>query len=268
MNIEQYITSTDSKNLWRKFIKAIERYELISDGDRIAVCISGGKDSMLLAKLLQMVEKYKLYDIKTEYIMMDAGYASKDISIIKDNADKLEIPLQIFETTVFDDVDSIQGSPCFFCSRMRRGFLYRKAREIGCNKIALGHHYNDVVETILMGMLYGAQIQTMLPKLASDNVEGLELIRPLYLIHEEDIIKWRDECGFTFTKCACRVKKSGEDEDTTRLKVRKLIRDLMNDNAHIEDNIWGSVMNVNLDKIVGYTDNGVHYTFMDRQDRN
>ena len=250
--IENSITVEYKNRIWNPFIKGIEKYGLIENGDHIAVCISGGKDSMLLAKLLKMYSDYKMKDITLEFMMMNPGYDENNLRTIEYNAATLGIAINVFETSVFDDTDEIGKNPCFFCSRMRRGYLYRKAKELGCNKIALGHHYDDVVETILMGMLYGSQIQTMLPKLDSDNVKGMELIRPMYLIKEEDIISWQVFNKLEFAKCACRIAVKDGSEDTTRLKIKKLIHDLTNENPHVKDNIFGSVQNVDLSKILSY----------------
>lgn len=250
--IENSITVEYKNRIWNPFIKGIEKYGLIENGDHIAVCISGGKDSMLLAKLLKMYSDYKMKDITLEFMMMNPGYDENNLRTIEYNAATLGIAINVFETSVFDDTDEIGKNPCFFCSRMRRGYLYRKAKELGCNKIALGHHYDDVVETILMGMLYGSQIQTMLPKLDSDNVKGMELIRPMYLIKEEDIISWQVFNKLEFAKCACRIAVKDGSEDTTRLKIKKLIQDLTNENPHVKDNIFGSVQNVDLSKILSY----------------
>ena len=259
---EQLITGKYSYNIWRRFVESVEEYKLLNNGDRIAVCISGGKDSMLLAKLMQMVQKYGMYDITVEYIMMNPGYEEENMKKLKLTSELLGIELKVFDTNVFEDADSAKGNPCFLCSRMRRGYLYRKAQELGCNKIALGHHYNDVIETILMGMLYGSQIQTMLPRIASDNVEGMELIRPMYLIKEEDIKAWSLDTGCSYVKCACRLKNDGEQEDTTRLKVKKLIKELADDNPAVEANIFGSVMNVDLSKIMSYKLDGKTYSVL------
>lgn len=263
MNIEQLITKTNGKNIWRRFIKGVEKYNMIQPHDHIAVCISGGKDSMLLAKLLKMAADYGMYDIKLEFIMMDGGYSPQNVEIVHKNAKELGIPLDIFHTEVFDDVEKIgEGSPCFFCSRMRRGYLYRKAKELGCNKIALGHHYDDVIQTILMSMLYGAQIQTMMPLVNSENIENMQLIRPMYLIREEDIIKWCNESGMEFVKCACRLNTKGNSEDTTRLKVKNLIKTLTDENPAVAANIFGSVENVRLDKIISYKKDGETYSVL------
>lgn len=262
---EQLITGKYSYGIWRRFIEAVEKYRLIRDGDRIAVCISGGKDSVLLAKLMQMVERNGMYNISVEYLMMNPGYKPEDMKRFLLTAELLGIELKVFDTDVYADTDSINGNPCFFCARMRRGYLYRKAKELGCNKIALGHHYNDVIETILMGMLYGSQVQTMLPRLESDNVEGMELIRPMYLVREQDIRDWSMATGYSYVKCACGIRNDGEQEDTTRLKIKNLIRDLANDNPAVEANIFGSVMNVDVNKIMSYKINGKTYSVLDNE---
>lgn len=258
-HMEKKITGEYKKNIWKPFVEGVEKYNLIKDGDKIAVCISGGKDSMLLAKLLQMVKNNRMYDIELVFIMINPGYSGEQLEKVSKNALAFGIELKIFETDIFKDMDEIGRNPCFFCSRMRRGYLYRKAKELGCNKIALGHHYDDVIETILMGMLYGAQIQTMLPILKSDNVDNMELIRPMYLIKEESINSWRDNNGYDFVKCACNLNVKDGSEDTTRLKVRKLIEDLKHDNEAVPANIFGSVMNVDLNKILSYKKDGKIY---------
>lgn len=249
---EKSITSRFSKEIWRPFIEGVEKYKLINNGDKIGVCISGGKDSMLLAKLLQMTKEYGMYDISLEYLLMNPGYTLDNLKKIKWNADVLGVPVTVFETDIFDSTEEIGRNPCFFCSRMRRGHLYRRAKELGCNKIALGHHYDDVIETILMGMLYGAQVQTMLPKLQSDNVANMELIRPMYLIDEAAIEEWKKYNEFDFVKCACRLAQKDEAEDTTRLKVKKIIKELSNENPVVRANIFASVQNVDLKKIISY----------------
>lgn len=260
---ERLLTGYFGKKIWRKFIKAVEEYRLIESGDRIAVCISGGKDSMLLALLLKMAAVHHVFDFTPEYIMLDSGYSKENLEKVMTNAEKIGINIHIYKENLFDNVEEIGGNPCFFCSRMRRGTLYRRAKELGCNKIALGHHYNDVVETILMGVVYGAQVQTMLPKLRSENVEGMELIRPLYLVREKDILDWQEMMEMKFVKCACRVAVSDGMEDTARLRVRRIIEELSKENDAVENNIFGSVMNVNLKKIMGYQKDGEHHDFLE-----
>ena len=203
-NVEISLRKKFKKKIWSRFTKAINTYELVKPGDRIAVCISGGKDSMLMAKLFQEIQRHGKFPFELVFLVMDPGYSAENRQIIESNAKLLQIPITVFETNIFDSVYHVQNNPCYLCARMRRGHLYNKAKELGCNKIALGHHYDDVIETILMGMLYGAQIQTMMPKLHSTNFEGMELIRPMYLIREADIIHWKDYNNLQFIQCACR----------------------------------------------------------------
>lgn len=263
--IERTIVKTYRKDIWGRFVKAVERYELIKDGDCIAVCVSGGKDSALLAKLIQLYHRYGVKKFEVKFLSMDPGYSEFNRQRVESNAKLLDIPLQIFSTNVFEAVDDTSTSPCFICARMRRGYLYRRAKELGCNKIALGHHYDDVIETILMSMLYGAQVQTMLPKLPSDNVEGMELIRPLYLVREQDVIAWADYNGLEFLRCACSVTQNLDNKafTTKRAEIKKLIATLKETNPLVESNIFGSVENVNLRKIIGYQKDGQRRTFLD-----
>lgn len=257
--IERSIIINFRKPLWRRFIKGIQDYELIEPGDKIAVCISGGKDSMLLAKLLQELQRHGKFHFDLEFICMDPGYNPANRKLIEENAEKLGIPIQFYESDIFNVVHGIEKNPCYLCARMRRGFLYHRAQELGCNKIALGHHYSDVIETILMGMMYGAQIQTMMPKLHSKNFKGMELIRPMYLIHEEDIIAWAEKFNLKFLQCACRFTEEsearGEIEHTSkRAETKNLIKELRKINPKVEQNIFKSVENVNLKTIIAYTD--------------
>lgn len=257
------------KELFSAFAKALNEYELLEPNDKVAVCISGGKDSMLMAMLFQELKRHNKFPFDLEFIVMDPGYSPKNRKQIEDNAKLLNIPITIFESDIFDNVLNIEKSPCYVCARMRRGHLYAKAKELGCNKIALGHHYDDVIETILMGMLYGAQIQTMMPKLHSTNFEGMELIRPMYLIREKDIIAWRNYAGLTFLQCACKFTETISDElknadilSSKRQKVKQLIATLANEDPQIEYNIFRSVENVNLSTIIEYKDkNGVKHNF-------
>lgn len=254
-----------------KFTKAIKEYRLIREGDRIAVCISGGKDSMLMAKLFQELERHSEIPFHAEYLVMDPGYNPANRALIEENARRLGVPIRIFESDIFDSVTHIEKSPCYLCARMRRGHLYTYAKELGCNKIALGHHYDDVIETILMGMLYGAQIQTMMPKLWSTNFPGMELIRPLYLIREEDIIKWRDENGLRFLRCACKFTEmcagcENEETESKRLEVKRLIAKLKEMNPEVEAHIFKSVENVCLDTVIAYKQNGEKHHFLDAYD--
>lgn len=268
--IETSITNDFKSEIWRKYVKAIEKYKLIEPGDRVAVCVSGGKDSMLLAKLMQMSMKYRIHDVQVQYISVNPGFDSKISESLMENCNILGFTPQIINTDIYSSVEEGGGktSPCFLCSRMRRGYLYREAEKLGCNKIALGHHYDDVIETILMSMLYGAQIQTMLPKLKSDNVQGMEVIRPLYLIREESIRQWAEVNALNFAKCSCRLTaqqmNDGSDvEMSTRIKVKKLLADLRHDNELVDSNVFGSVENVNVEKIIGYQLDGVKHNFMD-----
>lgn len=263
--IERTIVKTYRKDIWGRFVKAVERYELIKDGDCIAVCVSGGKDSALLAKLIQLYQRYGVKKFEVKFLSMDPGYSEFNRQRVESNARLLDIPLEIFSTNVFEAVDDTSASPCFICARMRRGYLYRRAKELGCNKIALGHHYDDVIETILMSMLYGAQVQTMLPKLPSDNVEGMELIRPLYLVREQDVIAWADYNGLEFLRCACSATQNPDNKafTTKRAEIKKLIATLKETNPLVESNIFGSVENVDLRKIIGYRKDGQRRTFLD-----
>ena len=266
---EESIRKKFHKQIFSPFAKACKNYELIKEGDHIAVCISGGKDSMLMAKLFQEIKRHRKVSFELTFLVMDPGYNSENRKLIESNARKLGIPITIFESSIFDAVDTIDKSPCYLCARMRRGYLYSKAKELGCNKIALGHHYDDVIETILMGMLHGGQIQTMMPKLHSTNFEGMELIRPLYLVREADICKWRDYNDLHFLQCACHFTETcstcHEDGTTSskRLETKKLIAKLKENNPFIEGNIFKSVENVNLDTIIEYKKNGVRHNFLD-----
>ena len=264
---EQSLQKKFRKNILSRFTKAVKDYELVKDGDRIAVCISGGKDSMLMAKLFQELSHYKGCRFETEFLVMDPGYSPANRRRIEENAEKLNVPIRIFESDIFASVYHVEKSPCYLCARMRRGYLYSYARELQCNKIALGHHYDDVIETILMGMLYGAQVQTMMPKLHSTNFAGMELIRPMYLIRQEDIIAWRDYNGLEFLQCACRfTEECGSDNQESRSKrmeIRKLIQSLRETNPFVESNIFRSVENVNVDTVSAYKKDGQRYHFLD-----
>ncbi len=266
---EKSIQKKFHKQLFTPFAKACKSYELIEEGDHIAVCISGGKDSMLMAKLFQEIQRHRKCNFDLTFLVMDPGYNADNRALIESNAKALGIPITIFESDIFDAVDTIEKSPCYLCARMRRGYLYSKAKELGCNKIALGHHYDDVIETILMGMLYGAQIQTMMPKLHSTNFEGMELIRPLYLVRESDICAWRDYNDLHFLQCACHFTETcstcHEDGTTSskRLEVKKLIASLKEVNPFVESNIFKSVENVNIDTVVAYKKKGVRHHFLE-----
>ena len=266
---EKSIQKKFHKQIFSPFAKACKNYKLIENGDHIAVCISGGKDSMLMAKLFQDIKRHRQVDFELTFLVMDPGYNKENRALIESNADVLGIPITVFESTIFDTVDTIEKSPCYLCARMRRGYLYSKAKELGCNKIALGHHYDDVIETILMSMIHGAQIQTMMPKLHSTNFEGMELIRPLYLVRESDICAWRDYNELHFLQCACHFTDTcstcHEDGTTSskRLETKKLIAELKKTNPFVESNIFRSVENVQLDTVIEYKKDGVRHNFLD-----
>jgi tRNA(Ile)-lysidine synthase TilS/MesJ len=266
-DIEKSIRKKFHKTIWSRFVKAIKEYDLIQEGDKIAVCISGGKDSMLMAKLFQELQRHRGIPFEIKFLVMDPGYKEENRRLIESNAAQMNIPLDIFETNIFNAVVNIEKSPCYLCARMRRGHLYKNAQDLGCNKIALGHHFDDVIETILMGMLYGGQVQTMMPKLHSTNFAGMQLIRPLYLIREADILHWRDYNNLRFLQCACRftVKAASEDLSATskRLEIKRLIQQLRATNPYIESNIFRSVENVTLDTVIAYKKKGVTHHFLD-----
>lgn len=270
--VEQSIRKKFRKTIWSPFTKAVKQYELVKEGDKVAVCISGGKDSMLMAKLFQELKLHNKFPFEVEFLVMDPGYSPDNRHVIEENARKLGIPVHIFESDIFDAVYTIEKSPCYLCARMRRGYLYSYAKELGCNKIALGHHYDDVIETILMGMLYGAQVQTMMPKLHSTNFESMELIRPLYLVREDDIKAWRDYNHLHFIQCACKFTDTcttcnNEENQSKRVEVKELIRKLKEKNPFVESNIFKSVENVNLDTVVAYKQGGVRHHFLDTYDQ-
>ena len=268
---EHSIQTTFRKEIWSKFMKAVRDYRLVNEGDNIAVCISGGKDSMLMAKCFQELKRYSKVNFEVEYLVMDPGYNAENRKIIENNAKNLGVPIHIFESDIFESVYHVEKYPCYLCARMRRGHLYHYAKELGCNKIALGHHYDDVIETILMGMLYGAQIQTMMPKLHSTNFAGMELIRPLYLIREHDIKRWRDYCGLNFIRCACKFTDDctscNSEVRSKRVEIKELIAEIKKTNPEVENHIFKSVENVNLSTVIAYKDKqGVHH-FLDSYDK-
>ncbi len=268
LEIEQDLRKRHRKKLWCRFTKAIREYDLVQEGDKIAVCISGGKDSMLMAKLFQELRRHNKFDFDLEFLVMDPGYMPQNRALIENNAKRLNIPITVFETNIFESVYNIENSPCYLCARMRRGYLYSKAHALGCNKIALGHHFDDVIETILMAMLYGGQVQTMMPKLHSTNFEGMELIRPMYLIREESIKAWRDYHNLTFLQCACKFTQNSvfvnEHENSSKRKeVKRLIKQLKKVNPFVENNIFKSVENVNLSTVIAYKQDGVKHHFLD-----
>ena len=269
-DVEQSLRKKFRKSIWCKFTKAINEYELVKPGDKIAVCISGGKDSMLMAKCFQELKLHNKFDFEVKFLVMDPGYSPANRQVIEENARRLNIPIRIFESDIFESVFNVEKSPCYLCARMRRGHLYAFAKEMGCNKIALGHHYDDVIETILMGMLYGAQVQTMMPKLHSTNFEGMELIRPLYLVREDDIKAWRDYNDLHFIQCACKFTDTcttcDNENRSKRVEIKELIRDLKKVNPFVEGNIFKSVENVNIDTVVGYKQYGVRHSFLENYD--
>ncbi len=269
--VEQSLRKKFKKKIWSKFTKAINTYELVKPGDKIAVCISGGKDSMLMAKCFQELKVHNKFDFEVKFLVMDPGYSPENRKVIEDNAKKLNIPITIFESDIFESVFNVEKSPCYLCARMRRGHLYHFAKDMGCNKIALGHHYDDVIETILMGMLYSGQIQTMMPKLHSTNFEGMELIRPLYLVREDDIKAWRYYNDLHFIQCACKFTDTcttcnNEENQSKRIEIKNLISELKKTNRFVEGNIFKSVENVNLNTIVAYKKDGVKHNFLDTYD--
>ncbi len=265
---ERSIIKKYRKDIWNPFIAAVQRYELIKEGDKIAVCISGGKDSMIMAKLVQQLQRTSPVPFEAVYLVMDPGYNPENRKKIEDNARLLEVPVTIFETDIFEVADSVTQSPCYLCARMRRGYLYSKAKELGCNKIALGHHLNDVIETTLMGMMYGSQIQGMLPKLKSTNFEGMELIRPLFCVREESIISWARYNSLEFIACACKftenAAKAQFEELSKRKETKELIKKLSEVNPDIEHNLFMSLHNVSLDTLIEYKKDGVRHSFLEK----
>ena len=270
--IERSIVKKFKKDIWRNFTKAINEYQMIQDGDKIAVCISGGKDSMLMAKLFQELKRHGRNNFDVVFLVMNPGYNDLNYQMILENAKILEVPITVFETQIFETVVDIEDSPCYLCARMRRGYLYSKAQEMGCNKIALGHHFDDVIETIVMGMMYGGQVQTMMPKLHSTNFPGMELIRPLYLVRERDIIHWCDYNNLKFIRCACKfterseAAKDDKEQISKRKEVKNLIAAIEKDNPYVPMNIFRSVENVNLSTIIAYKSDGVKHHFLETYD--
>ena len=267
-NIERSIMKKYRKELWNPFIKAVKNYELVQENDKIAVCISGGKDSMLMAKLMQLLQRYGDVPFELTFLVMDPGYNEKNRKKIEENAKILNVPITVFETNIFDVANSVDKSPCYLCARMRRGYLYSRAKELGCNKIALGHHFDDVIETTLIGMFYASQLKAMIPKLHSTNFEGMELIRPMYCIHEEDIIEWMNKNGLEFIQCACRFTENytlnnNEGGISKRQEIKMLIRQLKKDNPLIDKSIFNSIHAVSLDTMPGYKTHGKTYSFLD-----
>ena len=270
--IERSIITTYRKELWSPFILAVKKYRLIEAGDRIAVCISGGKDSMLLAKLMQELSRHSEIPFSLEFLVMDPGYNAVNRAKIEENARLLHVPVTVFESDVFSAAEAASAeAPCYLCARMRRGHLYAKAKELGCNKIALGHHKSDVIETTVMGMLYGGQLQGMLPRIKSTNFEGMELIRPMYCILERDIVRWQEGNGLQFIACACKFtqKTTGGDDDTfsARKRVKEWISALKEENPNVENNIFQSIHNVQLDTLAEYKSEGEKHSFLEKFDK-
>ncbi len=268
--VERSIIKTYRKRIWNPFLIALKNYKLVNAGDKIAVCISGGKDSMLMAKLLQELHKYSEVPFELVYLVMNPGYNAENLKKIEDNAKLLHMPITVFETNIFNVADKTEKSPCYLCARMRRGHLYKKAQDLGCNKIALGHHFNDVIETTLLGMFYGSQLQSMPPKLHSTNFKGMELIRPMYCIHEDAIIAWQKYNELEFIQCACRFTENCDNGtgDSKRQEIKQLIKELKKTNPNIEKSIFNSIHSVCLDTMVGYKSNGVEHSFLDNYDEN
>jgi len=268
IEIERSIIKKYRKQIWSRFTSAISDYKLIESGDKIAVCISGGKDSMLLAMCMQHLKKYGKIPFELKYIVMDPGYNEVNRKKIIDNAKILDIPIEIFETQIFDVVELSGGAPCYLCARMRRGYLYRYAQNLGCNKIALGHHFDDMIETVLMSMLYAGEIKTMMPKLHSSNFEGMELIRPLYKVHEEDVIAWAKYNDLHFIQCACKITEKIEQGTggSKRHEMKMLVKQLKTINPNFDLNIFTSLHNVNLDTVIGYRENGKRHSFLENYD--
>lgn len=271
--VELSLRKKFKKSIWCKFTKAINEYELVQPGDKIAVCISGGKDSMLMAKLFQELKRHDKFPFEVVFLVMDPGYSPENRRVIEENARSMSIPVEIFESDIFESVFNIEKNPCYICARMRRGYLYSHAKALGCNKIALGHHFDDVIETILMGMLYGGQVQTMMPKLHSTNFEGMELIRPMYLIREADIKHWRDYNDLHFIQCACKFTDTCTTCDpdgrtvSKRMEIKNLIAELKKVNPQVEKNIFRSVENVNVNTVIAYKDNDGVHRFTDRYNK-
>lgn len=269
--IERSLIKKFRKPIWRNFTKAVQRYELIKEGDRIAACISGGKDSMLMAKLLQELKRHGPVPFELVFLVMNPGYNEENWKLIQENAGILGIPLTVFESDIFNIVEGIEQNPCYLCARMRRGYLYSHAKELGCNKIALGHHFDDMIETVLMGMLYSGKVETMMPKLHSRNFEGMELIRPMYMVKEADIKAWRDYNKLHFIQCACRFTENcatgNTEKGSKRDEMKKLIAHFRKTSDVIEQNIFNSVHNINLNTVIGYHKGDMQYNFLDDYDR-
>ncbi len=268
--IERSIIKTHRKEIWGRFVKGVQDYKMISPGDRVMVCISGGKDSFLLAKCIQELQRHGNVEFEAHYVVMNPGYSEEHLDIIRKNAELLNVPIEIFSSDVFAVLDSVETkSPCYLCARMRRGHLYNKARELGCSKIALGHHFDDVIETTLLSMFYGSEIKTMMPKLHSDNYNELELIRPLFLVKEASILSWMRGNGLAFINCACRFTEELESSDenkSKRLMMKKLVKELRRDNPEIDNNIFKALDNINLNCVLGTKKDGKYASFLETYD--
>lgn len=267
--IERSIIKKFRKDIWSKFISGVIDYELIDENDNVMVCISGGKDSFLLAKCIQELVRHGKYKFNARYVVMNPGYSDYNLECIKKNASILNVPIEIFESDIFEVANKVAGdSPCYLCARMRRGYLYSKAQELGCNKIALGHHFDDVIETTLLSMFYGSEVKTMMPKLHSDNFPGIELIRPLYKVKEENIISWCNSNNLSFINCACKFTEecSVDESNSKRLEIKNLIRDMRKNNPNVDNNIFKSMDNINLNCILGTKKNGKYVSFLDNYD--
>ena len=270
--IERSITKTYRDTLWDPFIRALKQYELLKEGDKVAVCVSGGKDSMLLAKMMQMLKRYSDFPFEIVYLAMDPGYQEENAAKIEENARILEIPITYFKTNIFEVADRAEKYPCYLCARMRRGHLYKKAQELGCNKIALGHHFDDVIETTVMSMFYGSQLQAMIPKLHSSHYEGMELIRPLYCVREEDILRWCSANELSFIRCACRVTERiahSEDGvgDSKRQEIKLLLKELEKSNSNVKNSIFNAIHAVHIDTFPGYKSKGEDHSFLEGYDQ-
>ena len=270
LEIERSIIKKYRKDIWSKFVRAVIDYELIKENDKVMVCISGGKDSFLLAKCMQELVKHGKVKFEAYYVCMNPGYNDKNRELILSNAKKLNIPLEMFDSNIFDVANNTStGSPCYLCARMRRGCLYNRAKELGCNKIALGHHFDDVIETTLLSMFYGSEIKTMMPKLHSDNFPGIELIRPMYLIKEDAIITWKNSNKLTFLNCACKFteESSTKEDNSKRLAMKNLIKELRKENKNIDYNIFKALDNVNLECVLGTKENGIYHSFLEEYEK-
>ncbi len=265
--IERSIITKYRKKIWSKFVNGVKEYELIQEGDRIAICISGGKDSMLLAKCMQELLRHGKFHFELVFLVMDPGYNAINIDLVRSNAELLNIPIEVFQSPIFEVVDNVDGTPCYLCARMRRGYLYKEAKARGCNKIALGHHFDDVIETTMLSMLYSGEIKTMMPKLHSQNYEGMELIRPLYNVREEHIIAWRNSNNLKFVHCGCPLTENKTAKSyvspSKRKEVKGLIRSFREINPHIEMNLFRSTQNINLNTVLGYRKDGDYHSFLD-----